>query len=228
MIDPVSIMTVTAESNPEGRVARRRAEVRDRLLRVAEELMLARGVDGVTIEDITEAADISRRSFYHHFASKHEILIPIARGRSESLNRRLDRLVASIEDPAEGMATAMRHGLRSIPSDPLCRWFALHSGLPIERLHEGFGESALRDVRRATQAGRFHVANAEAVRQLLSGAFVAVITARVDGRFSDDDLDDAVEHVLRMFGVERGEARRIAHRSLPPLPADPAEEHEGD
>lgn len=190
--------------------------------------MLERGVDGVTIEDITEAADIARRSFYHHFEGKHEILIPIARGRSESLNRRLDRLVGTIDDPAEGMATAIRHGLREIPSDPLCRWFALHSGLPVERLHEGFGESALRDVMRATEAGRFHVDNPMVVQQLLPASFIAIITARVEGRFSDDDLDDAVEHVLRMFGVERDEAHRLAHLPLPPLPADPADTNDND
>jgi AcrR family transcriptional regulator len=182
--------------------------------------MLDRGVGGVTIEDITEAADISRRSFYHHFESKNEVLIPIAQARSKALNRRLDRLVMTIEDPAEGMATALRHGLREIPSDPLCRWFALHSGFPAERLHEGFGESALRDVIRATQAGRFHVENQKVLRQLLPGAFIAILTARFEGKLDDEDLDDAVEHVLRMFGVERAEAKRIAHVPLCPLPAD--------
>lgn len=216
-------MTATPDAAPAGRVARRRAEVRERLLRVAEALMLEKGVDGVTIEDITEAADISRRSFYHHFESKHEVLVPISRARSESLNRRLDRLVATIADPAEGMATAIRHGLREIPSDPLCRWFALNSGLPFERLYEGFGESAMRDVKRATQAGRFYVDNAKVVQQLVPATFIAMITARVEARFSDADLDDAVEHILRMFGVERAEAKHIAHLPLPPLPADPVD-----
>lgn len=182
--------------------------------------MLERGVDGVTIEDITEAADISRRSFYHHFESKHEVLIPIARGRTDTLNRRLDRLVATIEDPAEGMATAIRLALREIPSDPLCRWFALNSGLPTDRVYEGFGESALRDVRRAIEAGRFHVDNPDVIAQLIPAVFISTITARVDGRFTERDLDDAVEHVLRMFGVERADAKRIAHLPLPLLPAD--------
>lgn len=217
-------MTATPDTPAEGRVARRRAEVRERLLRAAEGLMLERGVDGVTIEDITEAADIARRSFYHHFESKHEILIPIAQARNAVLNKRLDRLVSSIDDPAEGMATAMRHGLREIPSDPLCRWFALHSGLPVERLHEGFETSAWRDVHRAMQRGRFHVANENVVAQLLPAAFIAIVTACVDGRFADQDIDDSVEHVLRLFGLDREDANRIAHLPLPPLPDAPADE----
>ena len=90
----------TGEAAPAGRVARRRARVRERILDVAEKLFTRRGVDGVTIEDITEAADIARRSFYHHFASKHEVLVPIARARTKALNERIDRQLERVDDPA--------------------------------------------------------------------------------------------------------------------------------
>jgi AcrR family transcriptional regulator len=210
---------VVAPSPVVGRVARRRAKVRERLLEVTEKLMDERGVDGVTIDDIADAADIARRSFYHHFASKYEILVPIARARTKALNRRIDRLVAAIDDPAEVMSTAMRHALRELADDPLCEWFILHSGLPHERLSEGMGESGMRDTLRAIEAGRFRVANHEVIRLLLSGAFVAIVSARVDGRLGDRDVDDAVEHLLRMFGLHVIEAHDIAHRKLRRLPA---------
>lgn len=207
-----------APGQPKGRVARRRAKVRQRLLEVAEKLMDARGVDGVTIDDIAAGADIARRSFYHYFESKHEILVPIARERTKTLNRRIDRLVETIEDPADVMATAMRHALRGIADDPLCCWFVLYSGLPHERLAEGMGESGIRDTLRAIEAGRFRVDNHQVMRLLLSGAFVAVAGARVEGKLDDNDLDDAVEHLLRMFGLDANEAHEIAHRRLRRLP----------
>lgn len=205
---------------PAGRVARRRAKVRERLLEVAERLMDERGVDGVTIDDIADAADIARRSFYHYFDSKYEVLVPIARARTKTLNRRIDELVAAIEDPAEVMATAMRHALREIADDPLCRWFILHSGLPHERLAEGMGESGLRDAARAIEAGRFRVHNPEVIRLLLAGAFVAVVAARVEGKLNDRDVDDAVEHLLRMLGLHTDEANDLAHRRLRRLPGE--------
>jgi AcrR family transcriptional regulator len=209
-----------AGARSQGRVARRRAAVRRRILEVAEELIADRGVEGVTIEDITEAADIARRTFYHHFDSKHEILVPIAHARTKALNRRIDALVAEIDDPAEVMATAMRHGLRGVSADPLCRWFVLHSGLPQERLHEGMGESGTRDALRAVEAGRFHVDNLHVALLLTIGAFIAIVSAHAEGKLDDADLDDAVEHMLRVFGMERSEARDLAHRPLPRLPAD--------
>ncbi len=198
----------------QGRVARRRARVRQRILEVAEKLMTERGVDGVTIDDIAEAADIARRSFYHHFESKHDVLVPIARARTKQLNQRIDRSLVKIDDPAEVMATGMRLGLRELTSDPLCRWFVLKSGLPQERLYEGLGESGMRDAIAGVRAGRFHVHNHEVVRLLISGAFVAVMAASIENKLSEEDLDDAVEHVLRLLGVEREEARQIAHRKL--------------
>jgi AcrR family transcriptional regulator len=203
-----------------GRVARRRAAVRRRILEAADALVTARGVDAVTIDNVTAAADIARRSFYHHFRTKHEILIPIARARTETLTRRIDRLVARIADPAEGMATALRHAFRAIPADPLCRWFIRRSGLPPEQLYEGMAESGMRDAERAVEAGRFHVARPEVVRTLVSGAFVAVVSARTDGRMDNDDVDEAVEYLLRLFGLTRADAHDLAHRPLRRLPPD--------
>lgn len=209
-----------AIATPEGRVARRRAQVRQRILDAAEELMTGRGVEAVTIDEIADAADIARRSFYHHFASKHDVLVPIARARTKALNRRIDRLVAKIDDPAEVMATAMRHALRALTRDPLCRWFVLSSGLPLQRLQEGLGESGMRDARRGLERGRFRFANPNVVHLLLGGAFVAVLAARAEEKLDDADLDDAIEHLLRVLGVGADEAADLAHRRLPPLPPE--------
>ena len=203
---------------PAGRVARRRAQARQRILDAAESLMSERGVDEVTIDEIADAADIARRSFYHHFESKYDVLVPIARARTKGLNQRIDRLVAGIDDPAEVVATAMRHGLRALAGDPLCSWFVLKSGLPQQRLHEGLGESGVRDTQRGMEAGRFRFENAKVVRLLVSGAFLAVLSARVEKKLGDRDLDDAVEHLLRLLGLRKAEAKDIAHRPLRPLP----------
>jgi len=217
-------MPAVPSAAPAGRVARRRAQIRQRILAVAEREMSRRGVEAVTLDEIADAVDISRRGFYHYFPSKHDVLVPIARARTRALNQRIDRLVAKIEDPAEVVATAMRHCLRALGGDPLCSWFVLHSGLPHQRLTEGLGESGMRDIMRGVETGRFQIENPEVVRRLMFGAFIAVVSARVDGTLDDRDLDDAVEHLLQLLGVRRAEARVIAHRRLRPLPQQPASE----
>ncbi len=205
-----------------GRVERRRARVHQRILEVTEVLARSRGVDGVTIADITEAADIARRTFYHYFDSKNAVLVPIARARTRALNRRIDRVVARIDDPAEVISVALRHTLRSMPEDPLCAWFIFHSGLPQKRLREGIGESGYRDVMRGIESGRFAIDNPEAVATLFSGAVIGVLSGRLEHALSDSDLDDTVEYLLRLLGVPLEEARDIAHRPLPELGAEGA------
>jgi len=205
----------------EGRVARRRAHVRSRILEVARELIEERGIDAVTIDEIADAADIARRSFYLHFASKNDVLVPVARARTKEINARIDRRVAEFDDPARVMATAMRYTLRLFSADPLCSWFVLHSGLPHQRLQEGVGESAMRDAARGVEVGRFQIANQEIVRTLISGAFLAAMSARVEGRIDDGDLDDAVEHILRLLGVSVIDAQELAHEPLPAMRAAP-------
>jgi len=200
-----------------GRVERRRARVRQRILEVTEELTRARGIDAVTVEDITEAADVARRSFYHYFDSKHDALVPIARKRTRELNRRIDRVVENIDDPAEVVAIALRHTFRRLPEDPLCAWFVFRSGLPQARLREGIGESGYRDVSRGVETGRFTLDNLEAAAALLSGAVIGVLGGRLENTLGDGDLDDAVEYLLRLLGVPGSEARDIAHLPLPDL-----------
>ncbi len=204
-----------------GRVERRRARVRQRILEVTEALTRARGVDAVTIEDITEAADVARRTFYHYFDSKNAALVPIAREHTKALNRRIDRVVARIADPAEVLSVALRHTLRGMPEDPLCAWFIFHSGLPQKRLREGIGESGYRDVKRGIESGRFAIANHRAAATLLSGALIGALAERLEGKLSDCDLDDAVEYLLRLLGVPPDEARDISHPPLPELAPDP-------
>lgn len=53
---------------------RKRLETRERLTRVAMALFLERGFEATTLDDIAAAADISRRSFFHYFASKEDVV----------------------------------------------------------------------------------------------------------------------------------------------------------
>jgi len=53
---------------------RKRQQTRERLTRVAMALFLERGFEATTLDDIAAAADISRRSFFHYFGSKEDVV----------------------------------------------------------------------------------------------------------------------------------------------------------
>jgi len=57
-----------------GRRERRAAETRLRLFRCALQLFAARGFPNVTVEDITQAADVGKGTFFNYFESKDHVL----------------------------------------------------------------------------------------------------------------------------------------------------------
>ncbi len=61
-------------STPTGLRGRKRAETYARIQAEAMRLFLERGFEATTLDDIAQAADVSRRSLFHYFASKEEIV----------------------------------------------------------------------------------------------------------------------------------------------------------
>ena len=69
------------------RVKRTRVRLRDALIK----LILDKGYDHVTIQEITDTADLSRATFYLHYKDKDELL-------ASSLEEMFDELMDSVKD----------------------------------------------------------------------------------------------------------------------------------
>lgn len=63
-----------SQPQPAGRRERRAAATRLRLFRCALRLFARRGFSNVTVEDITEAADVGKGTFFNYFESKDHVL----------------------------------------------------------------------------------------------------------------------------------------------------------
>ena len=72
----VLALSAGGRTNPAGagRRQRRAAETRLRLFRWALQLFAERGFPNVTVEDITEAADVGKGTFFNYFESKDHVL----------------------------------------------------------------------------------------------------------------------------------------------------------
>ena len=64
----------TTQAGQPGRRERRRVETRERLFRAALGLFARHGFQATTVEDITEAADVGKGTFFNYYPSKEHVL----------------------------------------------------------------------------------------------------------------------------------------------------------
>ena len=70
---------------------RRRAETRERLYRAALDLFAKRGFLETTVEDITEAADVGKGTFFNYFPTKEHVLATFGSQRLSEIERAVER-----------------------------------------------------------------------------------------------------------------------------------------
>jgi AcrR family transcriptional regulator len=76
---------VAKSADGSGLRQRKLQATRERLTRAAMALFLERGFEATTIDDIAAAADVSRRSFFHYFASKEDVVAAWQEGAAAAL-----------------------------------------------------------------------------------------------------------------------------------------------
>jgi len=74
---------------------RRRVETRERLYRCALELFGERGYLETTVEDITEAADVGKGTFFNYFPTKEHVLAAYGGERIAAVERALQKACAT-------------------------------------------------------------------------------------------------------------------------------------
>nr|WP_257003346.1 helix-turn-helix domain-containing protein [Streptomyces sp. Alain-F2R5] len=72
------------------RIRKTRRALRDALV----ELVLERGFTALSVEDITQRADVARATFYSHFRDKDELFARVTRDLLDELDERLRPVMA--------------------------------------------------------------------------------------------------------------------------------------
>ncbi|MGC1906054.1 MAG: TetR family transcriptional regulator [Candidatus Acidiferrum sp.] len=109
-----SIRPVPSEKDLGDRRQRRSAETRERLFHAAVRLFAEKGFAETTVEDITNAADVGKGTFFNYFPSKEHILIDF----SDMQLGKLERFVEMAQTGNEPMRSFLRRMSREMTSEP--------------------------------------------------------------------------------------------------------------
>ncbi len=223
MSTEIAVLESELRNEELSRVERKRRDARLRIIRAAEALMEAQSVDAVTIADITRAADVGHGSFYLHFKSKYEVLIPVIQERAAAWDAFVQGHLSAKDDPARVVAFTARHMARAALRDPLWRWFLTHSGVPVEDMRAAIGRFSARDFRAGFASGRFQVPDIEVCNRYMLGAYVSTLLGcmDLDEAAAGQAIDAMVELLLRTVGLDVEEAAEIAHQPLDELALSP-------
>lgn len=196
------------------RYDRRRARTRGVLVAAGRTLIGDRGVAGLKIHDITQEADVALGSFYNHFSSKEELVEAVVSDSLEELAVSEGLAAHPDQDPAITAGVAVLRIVGTAFHDPEFARLLVrldHSDLIYERAMRPAAEAV---IQAGIAAGRFDVPDVEVAAQNVVAGSLALIRRVLDGGLDDSVLPTQAELTLRMLGLEREDAAKVAARAV--------------
>lgn len=191
----------------------RAQQTRAALVAAGRRLFCEHPVDAVAIDDIVQAAAVSKGSFYNHFPDRDALVREITAEIRADVERAVGRANAGIADPARRMARAVCVYLRYAVDDPeragvLVRMHSGHTSISTP-LNKGLVD----DIADGLAQGRFVVATTESgVLFVLGIAQLALIrvTQEPTAPFAVSLAQQMCALLLRGLGVPGAEPEAIA------------------
>lgn len=196
----------------------KRALTRAALVRATHELVLARGHEKISIQDITTAANVGLGTFYNYFDSKQgafEAVLDQIRGQFYAT---LHGLRSPLRDPATRLAVTLQFYFTQIQDNQAWNDFVRFAGPEDPYLLSSDSDPLLADIQLGA-GGRFKVDDPVLTHNLILGLVRHVSQEIRRGQLSRKAMTETTRHILRMLGLPDQAAKALTQSSwpLPPV-----------
>ncbi|WP_327238338.1 TetR/AcrR family transcriptional regulator [Streptomyces sp. NBC_01317] len=202
---------------PANRFERRRAHSRRALISAARRILAETGDTAVSIQQISERADVGFGTFYNHFDTKTALFDAAVADALEEYGQLLDKVTEGIDDPAEVFATSVRLTLQLSATHPEITQIIRFRGLSHVHTDTGLAPRALRDLEIGKASGRFSIDDPEVALSAIGGALIGLLQLNTVSEIGPGAGEQMAELLLRMLGLPPDEASDLATRPLPLL-----------
>ncbi len=189
------------------------ARTRRRILMCAAEVIASRGVSGMSLSDVVEAANVSKGALYFHFSSKDELLIAV----EELYNADSRRMIEQVGQDPDPLRRLIRLSLALARRQYRDRLAIAHNRMNLSRAAPPMPS----DLETIDWAGVVRTWLADGLR-------AGYVTPGPDLQSAAELIDDCVLGVVTASMVERRSASRIGRMAgfwrlmaLPGLVPDP-------
>jgi AcrR family transcriptional regulator len=199
----------------ETRQDKRKVRTRAALIAAASEMALSEGT-GVSIQAITDKADVGFGSFYNHFPSKEALFTAAAHEALNSWEIEVAERTASIADPLTRLATTLRLYVRMNKTHadiakilnrtaPEMIEYPFTFSSHFQKTLEELGNKKVVDI---SSIPLGVLAIRSTLKQILA-------IRENNPKFSDTEADQVVEMMLVMLKVSQGSISRVMGEKLP-------------
>ncbi len=197
------------------RTSRKRERTRFALINAARSLVFERGEQRISIQDITDRADVGLGTFYNYFPTKTAVFEAVLAQMRSDFNVALNQLREPLKDPAFIVAVTLKYSFRQALDNDEWNSFLAYSGLEGEYLLHQDEAQCLADIKRGVSAGRFKVDDIHFAQSLVMGMVRHVHREIRSGRLSRQAMDDTTCYILRMLGLPHLVARALIQSPMP-------------
>ncbi len=205
-------MTEIRESAPR-RTDRRKQRTRRQLLDAAVNLLLEKGYEHLVTDEISDRADIGRRTFYNHFVNKRDCVVEALRGRfGQYAAQQAQDLPGDEEgrDEAVVVATMAYRVFLDIARDPVTERLTDYPNILSEAIAESQRDYLTLNLARGLAGNRLRPAlPLESLEPVLAWGFVGLVIASIGRASQEEDARAWAAFVLQNFGLEEPEVRGI-------------------
>ena len=191
----------------------RRDRTREALLGAGRKLFAHRDVDGVSVDEIVEAAAVAKGSFYNHFTDKDMFAREIAASARREVEARVNEMNAGVDDPATAMARALCVFVRFAMEhrDSARTLWRLNTGATM--VDAPINRGLVDVVQRGIDGGEFKVVDVETGVLLAMGIIVITLRHLFEERVRTEPNEIArrmAAGLLRALGVTASCAAKLA------------------
>ena len=197
-------------------------QARRRIHAAAMKLFAEMDVTRVSISDLAAAAGVARGTVYKNLGGTEGLFEQVAAQLVREMTIRVTQSLADTEDLAQRLVFGIRQYLRRAHEEPHWGRFLNRFGFSNSTLQTLWSTDPILNLSEGIEAGRYRITREQlpSAVVMLAGTVLAAMLPVLEGHRTWREVSaEIAELLLVALGIPRDEARVLATRELPPLPA---------